>query len=734
MSNEQARDLVHIAQRRNNHVLAIGIDEYADFPALENCQLDIAAFIEVLLEQYQFDTSHVTTLFNADATRNNILNSFERLSEQLTDKDNLLIYFAGHGFYQRRNSMGFLVPTDAKKEMVPSLIYNSTIKDYISRIGAHHIFLMVDSCFSGDFILRSDHEKVEGIEQFAERVDAHPSRYGLAAGRIEKVSDGVIGNHSPFSKSVISFLKNNPAKQFPVSELIQHVSKQVTYNADQTPIGGILVKTDNQGGQFVFKKKDRKASQPKKEEIDPLQQDIAAWRMARRKNTLEGYRAYLDAFGQGDFVVEAVALIEQLERQTRQQRELEMWRQAKQADSLEVYQDYLNAFPKGEFYFPAQRAIKRIERIQAKKVEEELRQEKLRSCLHEAEQLFEEKEYKEAIDCWEEALILVDGEKTHEIRDRITQTKREIYRTNKVNDLLAEADQLKKENELDKVITCLKKALTLANQEEMVFINRFITETEKAIKDKASRNRGATKANKTRPLKDESPLKELGIEMVKVEGGLLTREYKTEVIEKKLWGLLKDSRSVTRYFDVKLSDFEIGKYPITQAQWKAVMGTNPSKFKGCDQCPVDSISWNDVQEFIQKLNERTDGRFSLPTEGQWEYAARGGMLSKAYKYAGSNKLEEVGWYAENSNRSTHPVGQKQPNELGIYDMSGNVWEWCEDWYSGTYYQECDKQGIVEDPKGPKNGKSKVVRGGSWTTSIDYSPRLLSQQLAIRSYS
>lgn len=162
---------------------------------------------------------------------------------------------------------------------------------------------------------------------------------------------------------------------------------------------------------------------------------------------------------------------------------------------------------------------------------------------------------------------------------------------------------------------------------------------------------------------------------------------------------------------VSVSNFYIGKYEVTQEQWRSIMGSNPSglAFKGCDSCPVESVSWFDVQEFIKKLNHLTGRTFRLPTEAEWEYAALGGERRHDLKilgkhYSGSNKIGDVAWYLENSNRRTHPVGLKKPNELGLYDMSGNVWEWCSDWY-GRY-----RGNKLIDPQGPEKGKEKSNPG------------------------
>ena len=191
----------------------------------------------------------------------------------------------------------------------------------------------------------------------------------------------------------------------------------------------------------------------------------------------------------------------------------------------------------------------------------------------------------------------------------------------------------------------------------------------------------------------------VSFEMVYVEGGTFDMGATTEQGSDAYSGE-KPVHSVT------LSGYYIGKCEVTQDLWEAVMGSNPSNFKGA-QNPVESVSWNDCQEFVSRLNSLTGKNFRLPTEAEWEYAARGGNKSRHYKYSGSDNIGNVAWHAGNSGSSTHAVGTKTANELGIYDMSGNVWEWCSDWYGGY------SAGAQTNPQGPSSDSCRVLRGGSW---------------------
>ena len=186
--------------------------------------------------------------------------------------------------------------------------------------------------------------------------------------------------------------------------------------------------------------------------------------------------------------------------------------------------------------------------------------------------------------------------------------------------------------------------------------------------------------------------------MIPVEGGTFTMGATSEQEDP-----FEDEKPTHQ---VTLSSYYIGETEVTQALWKAVMGSNPSEFKG-DNLPVESVSWHSCQTFISRLNSLTGKRFRLPTEAEWEFAARGGNQSRHTQYSGSSRIDDVAWYEDNSGYKTHPVKTKQPNELGLYDMSGNVGEWCQDWYD-RYSSDAQT-----NPTGADSESDPVLRGGSW---------------------
>ncbi len=243
---------------------------------------------------------------------------------------------------------------------------------------------------------------------------------------------------------------------------------------------------------------------------------------------------------------------------------------------------------------------------------------------------------------------------------------------------------------------------------ELLPVREKRLQAEAAERRRQEEERRRREEERRRREKEEAERKRLisMFEMVKVAGGTFTMGASASDSEAD-----SDEKPAHR---VTLSGYYIGKYEVTQKQWVEIMGSNPSYFKG-DNLPVEKVSWDDIQEFLRKLNAKTGMSFRLPTEAEWEFAAHGGNSSRGYKYSGSDNIDSVAWYYDNSGNKTHPVGTKSPNELGIYDMSGNVCEWCQDWFDANYYSNSP----LSNPKGPSSGAYRVLRGGSWNINARY---------------
>ena len=242
----------------------------------------------------------------------------------------------------------------------------------------------------------------------------------------------------------------------------------------------------------------------------------------------------------------------------------------------------------------------------------------------------------------------------------------------------------------------LKKTVEVRENEQT-----SLTGSLSALSTSAPQSSSASNGSSSSSDKEVFTVKGVSFTMVRVNGGTFTMGATDEQ------GSDAENNEKPAH-KVTLSTFSIGETEVTQALWQAVMGNNPSKLSDNPQNPVEQVSWEDCQEFVKKLNNLTGKSFRLPTEAEWEYAARGGGKSKHYKYSGSNNLDDVAWHDGNSGRKTHPVKGKAPNELGLYDMSGNVYEWCSDCY-GRYSSSAQT-----NPKGLSEGSSHVIRGGSWS--------------------
>ena len=270
---------------------------------------------------------------------------------------------------------------------------------------------------------------------------------------------------------------------------------------------------------------------------------------------------------------------------------------------------------------------------------------------------------------------------------------------------IQEAKTLVSQGNTSRALNMLKRAQNIPELKECPNYSRLADE----IRSIESRQQSSSSGSSSPSVGQNLTITANGVTftMVAVQGGTFTMGATAEQGS----DANSDEKPAHR---VTLSDFYIGQTEVTQALWEAVMGSNPSEFKGSN-LPVEKVSWNDCQQFITKLNQITGRHFRLPTEAEWEYAARGGDKSRGYKYAGSNDIGSVAWYEGNSGSKTHPVGQKTANELGIYDMSGNVEEWCQDWWDSDYYGKSPST----NPCNNTSAYTRVNRGGSWHYNARY---------------
>lgn len=229
-----------------NHLVVIGINEYTSWPPLGNAVRDAKSVYNTLKDKYGFDSLHATILLDSAATKENIDKTLRSLISKVASSDNLIIYYAGHGYFDPILNEGYWIPVNAQNQS--DYLSNTTLLKYLANINSKHTFLVVDACFSGSLFATRNRGYVENVEKYR-------SRWCLTSGRLETVADGAYGENSPFASSFIDFLNNNSKEEFPVSEIVQYVKLQVANNSNQTPIGSALRDVGDEGGEFVFKRK-----------------------------------------------------------------------------------------------------------------------------------------------------------------------------------------------------------------------------------------------------------------------------------------------------------------------------------------------------------------------------------------------------------------------------------------------------------------------------------------------
>ena len=302
-----------------NFLFSIAIDNYHNFPQLHNCVKDATDITELLTDRYQFEKENVVTLYNEDATTDNIFLNFEKLAGKIRPTDSLVLYFAGHGEYKEIFKEGYWIPINAAENRTSQFIPNSEIKTMLTAINTKHTFVIVDSCFSGSLFARG------GSRSLAERVERIPSRWGLTSGRSEIVADGTPGVNSPFASSILYLLKNN-VKQLGVQELCAHVIESVVATAIQTPIGEPLTIPGHRGGQFIFRlKKD----------------EIRDWKETQEANNINEYRSFVSLYPDGKNIEEAKKILAKMEEE-------KLWAEATEENTIASYMAYRMKYSNGK--------------------------------------------------------------------------------------------------------------------------------------------------------------------------------------------------------------------------------------------------------------------------------------------------------------------------------------------------------------------------------------------------
>jgi tetratricopeptide (TPR) repeat protein len=380
------------AQSGNNYLLAIGINDYAEFPRLSNARRDSEKIVQVLTDFYQFKNSpeNVITLFDKDATEDNIDDALEQLSKNILPGDNLIIYYSGHGYIDPETKLGYWIPVDGRKNRTNDYLSNDTILNYIRKIKSLHTIVIVDSCFSGSFFTSNPKSGTfYGYETI-------PSRYAISSGLVAEVSDGKAGTHSPFAESMIQFLQENKTRsEVPLSELVDHV-KAYTANKTQNkqkPFGGYLATGDDNFGMFVFKAKANESDD---------------WEKAITANSIIGFERYLEKYPQGSYRGQA-------EEKKKVLMEGKIWEDTLRKDSWEAYTNYLQQYPVGKYRSDARKRIEEIDKemeiekmailqTQAEKAERETQRLSFKEVLDKAEASYQRNELKEAQSLYSKAL------------------------------------------------------------------------------------------------------------------------------------------------------------------------------------------------------------------------------------------------------------------------------------------------------------------------------------------
>ncbi|MDX2245988.1 MAG: SUMF1/EgtB/PvdO family nonheme iron enzyme [Bacteroidia bacterium] len=720
------------AVSRRNHLLVIGIDEYKHLKPLNNAVRDAQEVARVLTTDYACDIpDFAPPLYNKDATRSQLIKTFDTLTYKFAEKeyqDNLIIYFAGHGEWKEIMGVGYWALHEAEGKDLSTYFSNAELVSYIKPIKSHHTLIITDSCFSGSLLNETEMRS-------SRRLENTRSRYVLASGLSdEPSSDGQSGEHSPFAQAMLDFLKEKRGNAIQLWHLKDHIQKYFDQNrVSQTPIFAPLGIPDHKNGEFSI--------YPRLNLLHELNRRIEAGNPEDLERFIEDNTAELRTHKKLHFAHENLETL--------------FWNRLENKPDGETCLAFLSRYLHSKNGRP-EKALKALETWIEKQSEEKseqtedlaLWQSRLRKAESERDTFAREnaqllEKLKKAESEAEEAGITLD------IQTQKWAAEKEIFEQ-KIAAFPA------KEKSLEESKNLLLKAVKTAESERDTFARENAQLLEKLKKAESEAQKAGTQnklslqtltekiAALEKKLKEAESAPKPAVPSIEVKGGKIILP---EMIPIKggtfIMGSNLGASNEKPLHKVTVSDFVLGKTAVTVAEFSCFItvtlyltdadkmgksyiwnGSSHVEKNGVNwrydesgnirpeskyNHPVIHVSWNDAKAYCDWLSEQTGQKWRLPTEAEWEYAAGGGTGPRTI-YAGTDEEKSLGeyvWYNANSNNQTHPVGQKKPNRLGLYDMSGNVWEWCSDWYGD--YPSSD----ISNPTGPEKGTNRVNRGGGW---------------------
>lgn len=749
----------------------IGIDEYSNLPAdkqLTYAVKDARGMADVLKRQYKFDK--IFTLYNTEATRDRILDLLtEELPNLLGEQDALFIFWAGHGNQEssREGELGYLIPYDGDIKKIRTNITMDEIRNTISKkIPAKHIFYVMDACYSGlltetrsvDKTPRRDLAYLQDITK--ERV----RQVLTAGGKNQEVLDGGANGHSIFTGRLIELLEKTG--DFITANEIQTIIKEKVNgdararNHKQTPAFGTLYGT----GDFVFVPSLEQKVADNRAEIAKLEAELKQFDAARlaanqteilnAKRTLEG-KLKVEQLKQDQLAAEQ----QRREVETAENKRLLA---AKSADDQHLVELKAAAetrrknspAPDANDFPTVQAAVAEIKRLNERintieaGYQRELAQARKKVGQSYAAQIdaankaqrdefetaaaFKARQYKRRSELSRKGNAelarltpaLLAAAETDPLRESIKTLSEREY-TVGAESLIAELGTYNAEahqfpisvsSQNPVIHLTVNGSIQLPLEQAKTFKQQWLAglvRPEAKVKPGSDTLELAlvNDADNSRWIHTGGAFISTKTQRVKIGGGRFEHAYQLEMVVIPAgsfdMGSLNGNSDESPVHRVTIEKaFALAKTEVTQKQWKAIMGNTPSKFTACgDKCPVENVSWDDAQAFIQKLNAMTGKQYRLPSEAEWAYACSTG---KQQTYCGSDNVGSVAWYEDNSGGSTHPVATKQANAFGLYDMSGNVWEWVEDSYHNSYTAAPTNGSAWQG-----DGTQRVLRGGSW---------------------